>query len=142
MLTLTVSQPYASLIADGKKVIENRTWWTPHRGNLLIHAGSGQQYCTRKELKRYPTGKILAVCKLTHVCRPRDLHQFHPHLIDDDDAIGPWCWIICHVKKLENPIVTPGDRGLWEFPVNRKMLIGEFVCQHRIERTMKVERLR
>jgi hypothetical protein len=38
MKTLSIRQPYASLICRGIKTIENRTWDTTYRGKLLIHA--------------------------------------------------------------------------------------------------------
>lgn len=43
METLSVKQPWASLIVCGAKDVENRTWTTPYRGRLLIHA-SGDPY--------------------------------------------------------------------------------------------------
>src|SRR3954462_15938308 len=39
MRALSVRQPWASLIAHGHKLIENRSWCTSYRGPLLIHAG-------------------------------------------------------------------------------------------------------
>jgi hypothetical protein len=36
---ITIKQPYASLIVEGIKDIENRTWKTNYRGKILIHAG-------------------------------------------------------------------------------------------------------
>lgn len=36
---LTIWQPWAWLIVAGFKDVENRTWWTPYRGDLWIHAG-------------------------------------------------------------------------------------------------------
>ena len=39
--TLSVRQPWATLICYGIKTVENRTWEADHRGRLLIHA-SGQ----------------------------------------------------------------------------------------------------
>ena len=38
MKTLSIRQPYASLICRGIKTIENRSWTTSYRGKLLIHA--------------------------------------------------------------------------------------------------------
>ena len=38
MKTLSIRQPFASLICRGIKTIENRTWNTAYRGKLLIHA--------------------------------------------------------------------------------------------------------
>lgn len=39
MKALSIRQPYAWLIAQGIKDIENRTWVTGYRGPVLIHAG-------------------------------------------------------------------------------------------------------
>lgn len=41
MKALTLTQPYASLIAIGAKRIETRGWRTHHRGPIAIHAGIG-----------------------------------------------------------------------------------------------------
>ncbi|MCL2762645.1 MAG: ASCH domain-containing protein [Treponema sp.] len=38
MKTLSIRQPFASLICRGIKTIENRSWDTAYRGKLLIHA--------------------------------------------------------------------------------------------------------
>jgi hypothetical protein len=38
MKTLSVKQPYATLICAGVKAVENRTWKTNYRGKMLIHA--------------------------------------------------------------------------------------------------------
>lgn len=39
MKTITIKQPWANLICEGIKDIENRTWPTKFRGRVLIHAG-------------------------------------------------------------------------------------------------------
>ena len=41
MKVITVKQPYASLIAEGYKEYEFRTWKSSYRGELYIHAGLG-----------------------------------------------------------------------------------------------------
>lgn len=38
MKVLSIRQPWASLIVDRVKDIENRTWETPFRGDFLVHA--------------------------------------------------------------------------------------------------------
>ncbi|TDO68842.1 ASCH domain-containing protein [Flavobacterium chryseum] len=40
MRALSIKQPYASLIANGIKNIENRTWRTNFRGRIYIHASA------------------------------------------------------------------------------------------------------
>lgn len=39
MRALSVQQPWAWLIVNGYKPVENRSWPTPVRGRVLIHAG-------------------------------------------------------------------------------------------------------
>lgn len=39
MKAITLFQPWASLIMDGRKTIETRSWKTNYRGVLAIHAG-------------------------------------------------------------------------------------------------------
>lgn len=41
MKTLTICQPWATLIAIGAKHIETRSWGTRYRGPLAIHAAKG-----------------------------------------------------------------------------------------------------
>lgn len=38
---ITLTQPWASLVAIGAKRIETRSWSTSYRGSLAIHAGAG-----------------------------------------------------------------------------------------------------
>lgn len=39
MKALTLQQPWATLVASGRKTIETRSWSTRHRGPIAIHAG-------------------------------------------------------------------------------------------------------
>ena len=39
MKALSILQPWAWLIVNGHKDIENRGWYTPYRGKFLVHAG-------------------------------------------------------------------------------------------------------
>lgn len=41
MKCLTIRQPWARLIVNGYKPVENRTWETNLRGDVLIHAAKG-----------------------------------------------------------------------------------------------------
>lgn len=132
MKALTISQPFASLIADGHKWIENRTWPTSYRGPLAIHAGKGTQYLTRKELKDVPHGCILATAELVACVRLSEIRDRNEiaarrhHKVAGTDrtwseaerhkhAEGPWCWILDNVTKLESPIDATGAQGLWSW---------------------------
>lgn len=41
MKALTLTQPWATLVAIGAKQIETRSWFTSYRGPLAIHAAAG-----------------------------------------------------------------------------------------------------
>ena len=40
MKVLSLTEPYATLIKEKKKLIETRSWKTEYRGELYIHASS------------------------------------------------------------------------------------------------------
>lgn len=46
MNAISIRQPWAWLIVEGHKPIENRTWYTKFRGDIQIHAAKG---CTQAE---------------------------------------------------------------------------------------------
>ena len=54
MRTITIKQPYASLIVEGIKDIENRTWNTKFRGRVLIHS-SAKGACKRDDYHKLLT---------------------------------------------------------------------------------------
>ena len=124
--TITIKQPWATLIAEGYKEYEFRTRKTKYRGEILIHAGKG---IDRKAMKKfsqynlnYPAGCIIAKAKLVEcICideKARDL------LKQKDDLV--YASIIKHTEwqgygfKLENiekiePIPASGKLSLWEY---------------------------
>lgn len=47
MKVLSIIEPWASLIANGKKSIETRSWKTSYRGELYIHASKKKERVTQ-----------------------------------------------------------------------------------------------
>ena len=69
MMALTTKQPWATLIMQGEKRYEFRSWQTKYRGELLIHAGKSVDKEAIKRLAKYlpenlPLGKILGKVRL------------------------------------------------------------------------------
>jgi hypothetical protein len=89
MKALTLTQPYATLVAIGAKRIETRSWSTRYRGPLAIHAGKGlgpvggerglvalcQNGVFAQALKgrTLPRGVIVANCTLVDVVPVEDV---------------------------------------------------------------------
>lgn len=59
MKALSVRQPWAWLIVNGFKDIENRSWNTKHRGPVLIHASSKRPTVAEVQIAR-------AILRQTH----------------------------------------------------------------------------
>lgn len=81
MKALSIRQPWAQLIVEGLKDIENRSWYTRVRGEILVHAGQRfdaeaflwllnewhrvglpgavGDFCDRWKRTRFPTGGIV-----------------------------------------------------------------------------------
>ena len=103
MKALSVRQPWASLIGDGKKTLEIRSWPTGYRGDLLICASA-------KPYGSLPTGKALAVVTVT-ACRP-----MKP---DDEDAAccefreGHFAWELSNIRRVE-PFPVKGKLSLFD----------------------------
>lgn len=59
MKVLTIKQPWATLIMQGNKRYEFRSWQTKYRGELLIHAGKGIDKEAMKRLSKYLPKELL-----------------------------------------------------------------------------------
>jgi len=59
---ISIRQPWAWLVVNGYKDIENRTWFTKLRGPVLIHAGANTEDL-QPEVKKYIERKL----KVTHL---------------------------------------------------------------------------
>jgi activating signal cointegrator 1 len=70
MKALSIQQPWASLIVQGCKRVETRSWFTHYRGPLVIHAGSRFRKPQWDLCKETPFQECLAAADLH---RLRDL---------------------------------------------------------------------
>lgn len=99
---LSVQQPWASLIAAGKKTIEVRDKRTSHRGPLLI--------CATKRPPVPPFGCMVALVDIVE-CRP----------MTEADELAAQCkytpgqvaWVLDNVRPVPNHPIT-GNRGLFD----------------------------
>lgn len=128
MKALTISQPFAELIACGEKWVENRTWGTAYRGPLAIHAGVGSRYLRASELRYYDRGCFVAVVEVCYVARKTHLASRSwdellsgtggmtvGGVLDHPYTEGPVCWILRNVRRIAKVAYT-GQRGLWDVP--------------------------
>lgn len=104
MHALSIMQPWAWLIANGHKDVENRIWSTKFRGEFLIHAGK------RFDLDGYHAVKtLIAVYKLPIVLPEKfelggivGQAEVHGCVTDHDSHwfFGPYGFLIRNAKPL------------------------------------------
>lgn len=138
MKALTLTQPWATLVACGAKRWETRSWGTGFRGLLAIHAGKGfprdaRELCSEspfhEALERagfepardLPTGAVVAVARLVSV-RPT-LPQLVAELGEQELAFGNYApgramWLLEDVVELPVPIPCRGALSIWDLPVD------------------------
>lgn len=126
MKTLTLKQPWATLVAEGYKEYEFRTWKTSYRGPLYIHAGKGVDKEALKQWEHlnleYPTGMILAKCELVDCILVDD--QLKKKLKQKDSLVyqniikkagqPKYAFKLEKVKKVK-PIPASGKLSFWEY---------------------------
>lgn len=131
MKVLTIKQPFASLIAEGIKEYEFRTWKTKYRGELLIHAGKGIDKKAMKKFEKYnltyPSGCIIAKVNLTDCI---EINNYIRAILKEKNELV-YSSIIEHTEwngygfKLENiekiePISVNGNLSLWDYNYESK----------------------
>ena len=113
MKALSLKQPWASLIAIGKKTIETRTWSTNYRGKLLIVSSKtfDKNYPYHNFLSLgLPMGKALAIVEVVD-CRKMKK--------EDEEAAGLpyrpdlYSWILSDIQKIE-PFPVKGQLRFYE----------------------------
>lgn len=126
MKVITIKQPFATLIAEGVKEYEFRTWKTKYRGEILIHTGKG---IDKKAMKRfenlnleYPQGCIIAKAQLADCVKVDDkfvekVYPKNPEVYKGIKDREEWEW---YGFKLENvveiePIYVNGKLSFWEY---------------------------
>ena len=141
MKVLSVRQPWAWLIVAGYKDIENRTWSTPYRGELAIHASSSFDFFFFDlEDQTDPLYKYCALVRDHFGIKPgsrkitRNQHelsaivgtvQLTACIIADDtspDIPSDWCfycgyaWKMEQAEQWEKPITgIKGKLNIWNY---------------------------
>ena len=125
MKALTIKQPWATLIMQGDKRFEFRSWQTKYRGDLLIHAGKDIDKEAMKRLEKYlpkelPYGKILGKVKLVDCIKMSP--EFKELLLKENSDIYTksssqenYGWQVSDVEVFENQIDAKGHLSLWEY---------------------------
>lgn len=128
MKVLTIKEPWASLIIEGYKNYEFRSWKTNYRGKILIHAGLNIEKNNLVKFKDYDIniqkGKIIGEAMLTDCVKVTE--DFQKELLKKDkivygqsDHAIDYAWKLENVIKYEEPISVKGKLGLWNYEFDK-----------------------
>ena len=125
MKALTLTQPWATLVALGHKKVETRSWSTSYRGPLAIHAAKGfpadarafaeEERALGRVPAQLPLGAVVATARLVAV---RPTFDVAPELMGlelrlGNYARGRFAWLLEDVVALPEPIPAKGALQLW-----------------------------
>ncbi len=132
MKALTLTQPWASLVALGHKRIETRSWSTNYRGALYIHAAkgfpryardfAGEEWAIGRLPAELPLGVLVATARLVDV-RPTEGVASTISALErrfGDYCPGRYAWLLEDIEPLADPIPWRGALGLFnvDIPAN------------------------
>lgn len=146
MKGLSLTQPWASLVAIGAKRIETRSWSTSYRGDVLIHAAKKfpadarclcpvEPFVDALGMAILHTGQVLAVARLVEcfafdartaakIARRSYLGLLPAHEVDFGDySAGRFGFVFEDVRPLSAPIAWRGALGLWDVPFELQRLV-------------------
>ena len=127
MKVLSLTEPFATLIKNGVKTIETRSWRTNYRGKLYIHASSTKipkDYRSNKDLmslvdvNELNYGNIICCCDLVD-CIEMDNAFIDEIKKNKNEYIcglyskGRYAWILKNIETLDIPIKAKGHLGIW-----------------------------
>lgn len=124
MKALTIKQPWATLIVDGYKMYEFRSWKTNYRGKILIHAGKSLEKEQDKKFKCYNlchefgaiVGEaILTDCILVDEEFQEKLEKENKLVYGNSGHVTKYAWKLENIKKYDKPIYINGKLGLWNY---------------------------
>ena len=131
MKVLTVKQPWATLIAEGIKKYEFRSWKTNYRGKLLIHAGVGIDKEIMKKYENlnlnFPSRRIIAIVDIEDCLELNE--QLNKKIIAENNiAYGNkertgYAWKLKNIVKIDYDVEINGKLGLWNIDINADNLL-------------------
>ena len=124
MKVLTIREPWASLIINGYKKYEFRSWKTNYRGKILIHAGINIDKDMLNRFKDYNLecvkggiiGEVeLVECILVDKEFNDELRKIDPVVYGRSNHAETYAWKLENIKKYDKVIYVKGKLGLWNY---------------------------
>ena len=136
MKAITLHQPWASLIADGRKTIETRSWPPPRAlvgERIAIHAGRKVDMPLSEKWfpgESVPRGSIVCTARIVEIACVKSglepwqtLAWWHGRRVFErvpedefgDFSLGRYLWKLAAVEAVSPVVHVIGRQGLWDW---------------------------
>ena len=125
MKTLSIREPYATLIKNKIKFVETRSWKTNYRGKVLIHSCK-EKFLIKNKIKHLVNvdelkyGYILCEADLVDCIYIDENYankmenDYLNNFLCGDYNIGRYAWVLSNIRSIK-PIEISGQLGLWNY---------------------------
>lgn len=124
MKALSIKNPWATLIVNGLKEYEFRSWQTKYRGKIYIHAS--KSFKKEEVMKfsiynfKYINGAIIGEATLTDCIKVTPefilkLERVNPLVYKKNNYNSLYAWKLEDIKMYKEPIYVKGSLGLWNY---------------------------
>ena len=122
MKVITLKQPWATLVAEGLKKYEFRSWKLNYRGEILIHAGKGIDKDAMDKFKHlnlnFPHSRIVA---RVNILECNELNQEkNKNIIKQNELVyghkynrTGYAWKLEVIEKINDNKDVSGKQGIW-----------------------------
>lgn len=129
MKALSIKQPWANLIMNGKKTIEIRRWRHPYRGTLLIHTGRKYDPEGKAMFDEAitPLGAILGTVELVRIKQYDEYKDWYEDFLSHMNPYdwfnkGLYGWVFENPQPLMEPIRMKGETGLFVIKMDKALV--------------------
>lgn len=137
MRCISIRQPWAWLICQGVKNVENRTWKSPYRGELAIHASQKFDWGFFDLESPFFDRAMVQVCEHfgigSHERITAAQHEFSAVVgsvelvdiiaADNNKPVSSWCvdggywWLLANPKNAIKPFPCKGKLNIWNIDI-------------------------
>src|SRR3972149_9403848 len=105
---ISLKQPWANLVASGKKTTETRKWTTKYRGDLVI--------CSSKNPNIHPAGYALCIAELYHI---EPMKKRHEHKACIKVYPVAYSWFLRNIRPMRKPVLVKERLGIFTLELSR-----------------------
>lgn len=122
MKVVTLKQPWATLVAEGLKKYEFRSWKYSYRGEILIHAGMGVDKDAMGKFEHlnlsYPQARIVAKVRILDCIELNE--EINKEIIQENELVyghkvdrTGYAWKLELMEKINEEKEVKGKQGIW-----------------------------